>query len=414
MANKQIHASVEIADHEVRLVVGEFHEYHLNILSVERVRHNGVENQKIVHEGTIVNALMKACDNASKILGYKIERVLLAVPCVNMKKLNGKVNVSVKGDRIQLSDIQRGINEVIMSSHDENLELVNIGGIKYVVNGITSRKMPLNEECDLFSIDLDLFYCDKNTLYAYANVIEKANLEILDICLDSYAIGEEAALFEQAVGNYIVLIDLERQTTTLSLFSHGKLLNSEVLYEGYGEWLTPLTNMTGLKSEVCVRLLSENAVLKEKDYPDVPVFLWASGNQERTLSLKQLHEAVKDASKKWLELMKNACQPMMENGKCQVILSGEGCEISGMDEVISQIDEKAMIYVPQTIGGRDCALTCTLGMFYAWKEINVIRNNRLLVADERLIDESLKVVKGKNSEESGFTKKLMSIIMNEK
>ena len=157
MANKQIHASVEIADHEVRLVVGEFHENHLNILRVERVRHNGVENQKIVHEGTIVNALMKACDNASKILGYKIERVLLAVPCVNMKKLNGKVNVSVKGDRIQLSDIQRGINEVITSSHDENLELVNIGGIKYVVNGITSRKMPLNEECDLFSIDLDLF-----------------------------------------------------------------------------------------------------------------------------------------------------------------------------------------------------------------------------------------------------------------
>ena len=414
MANKQIHASVEIADHEIRLVVGEFHENHLNILRVERVRHNGVENQNIVHEGSIVNALMKACENASRVLGYKIERVLLAVPSINMKKLNGKVNVSVKSSRIQLADIQRGINEVIMSDHDENLELVNVGGIKYVINGITSRKLPLNEECDQFSMDLDLFYCDKSTLYAYANVIEKANLEILDICLGSYAIGEEAALFEQAVGNYIVLINLERQTTTLSLFSRGKLLNSEVLYEGYGEWLTPLANMTGLKSEVCVRLLSENAVLMEKDYSDGPVFLWASNEQEQTLSLKQLHDAVKPAVDKWLEMMHNACQPIVESGNCQVVLTGEGCEISGMDEVVSKIYEKAMIYVPQTIGVRDCALTTVLGMFYAWREINMIRNSKAIVADERLIDEASKTTKGKGTDESGFTKKLMSIIMNER
>ena len=47
MAQKQIHASVEIADHEIRLVVGEFHENHLNILRVERVKVIINENGKI-------------------------------------------------------------------------------------------------------------------------------------------------------------------------------------------------------------------------------------------------------------------------------------------------------------------------------------------------------------------------------
>lgn len=414
MANKQILASVEIADHEVRLVVGEFHENHLNILRVERVRHNGVENQKIVHEGSIIKALMNACENCSNVLGYKLERVLLSVPSVNMKKFSGKVNVEVKSGRIQLADIQRGINEVITSEHDEELELVNIGSIKYILNGIGSRKLPLNEECDQFTIDLDLFYCDKSTLYAYANVIEKANLEILDICLDSYAIGEEAALFEQAVGNYMILIDLERQTTTLSLFSHGKLLNSEVMYSGYGSWLSPLVSHTGLSREVCARLLSENAVLKDEQYADDPVFLWARKDSEETLSLKQIHELVKEPANKWLEIMKNACAPILESGNCQVVLTGEGCEVSGLKDVVDMIAPKASIYVPQTIGVRDCALSAVLGMFYAWRDINKIRNSSKIAANERSIEDSLKSSRTKHPEENGFTKKLMNIIMSEK
>lgn len=414
MANKQIQASVEIADHEIRLVVGEFHENHLNILRVEKVRHNGIENQKIVHEGSITKALMKACENCSNALGYKIERVLLAVPSANMKKMNGKVSVSVKSGKIQLSDIQKGINEVIMSDHDENLELVNVGGIRYNVNGISTRKLPLQEECDTFSMEIDLFYCDKETLYAYANVIEKSNLEILDICLDAYAIGEEAALFEQAVGSCIVLIHLERQTTTLSLFSHGKLLNSEVLFEGYGAWLSPLANETGLKADVCTRLLMENDILSHHEYLDDPVFLWAEGKEEKMLSLKQLHEVVIPSFERWSQIMKNACDPILESGPCQIVLCGDGCEISGMEKAVKFLSEKASVYIPQTIGARDSSLCSVLGMFYAWREINMIRNNDTIVTEQRLIDETLKGGKTRNSDETGFTKKLRNIILNEK
>ena len=58
-------------------------------------------------------------------------------------------------------------------------------------------------------------------------------------------------------------------------------------------------------------------------------------------------------------------------------------------------------------------LTGVLGMFYAYRDINVIRNSKLLAGDELAIDESLKVGKS-HGEENGFTKKLKSIILNEK
>ena len=42
MQIKQIYAALEIADHEVRLIVGEFFETRFNVLCVERVKTTGV------------------------------------------------------------------------------------------------------------------------------------------------------------------------------------------------------------------------------------------------------------------------------------------------------------------------------------------------------------------------------------
>ena len=40
-------------------------------------------------------------------------------------------------------------------------------------------------------------------------------IHILDVCLDSYAIAQEAAVFEQTVDKYVIVIDLARQNLSL-------------------------------------------------------------------------------------------------------------------------------------------------------------------------------------------------------
>ena len=62
----------------------------------------------------------------------------------------------------------------------------------------------------------------------------------------------------------------------------------------------------------------------------------------------------------------------------QYLLSGEGCEIQAIKDVLDGLNAPWNIYVPQTIGARDCSLTVCLGMFYSWKEQQKIR------ADERV------------------------------
>lgn len=69
MDRKEIYASVEIADHEIRLIVGEFYDTRFNILRVERAGITGIEKKKIIDEQNVVNGIIKAVKQAEESLG---------------------------------------------------------------------------------------------------------------------------------------------------------------------------------------------------------------------------------------------------------------------------------------------------------------------------------------------------------
>ncbi len=417
MERKQIFAALEIADHEVRLVVGEFHETRFNILRVERVKSSGVVNKKIVDERNVVNAIRKAIQNASQVLGYKIERVLLAIPSVDVARFNKRVHVNVEdgSKRIRLSHIQSGVNEAIAYQPDRDLELVNIGCIKYITNGITSRKMPINEVCEVLTMSIDLLYANKEIVYSYARCVEKAGLEIIDICLDSYAIAEEAAIFEQTVDKYVVLIDLERQNTTLSLFTHGKLVNCEILDSGYGDWIASLKDKYQLSLDVGFRLIQNTCALEEKQIGDSIVYIWSQGGVSHQLSERDVYNCVIGPIRSWIQMINEACQPIIDSGNVNYILSGEGMEIQEIEKLAKELHAPSQVYVPQTIGARDCGLVTCLGLFYSWKSQMAIRKDERTSCDQRDVEQAVGALgKPHGDDESGFTKKLKSMLLSDK
>ncbi|MBS6373161.1 MAG: cell division protein FtsA [Erysipelotrichaceae bacterium] len=417
MQIKQIYAALEIADHEVRLIVGEFFETRFNVLCVERVKTTGVSNRVIVNEQNVIAAIIKATTNASKTLGYRINRVLLTIPSVNVARHNKRINVFVEdgSHRVRLQHIQKGINDAIVYRPETDKELVNVGCIKYITNGITSRKMPLQEICDVLTLNVDLLYADKEIVYSYASCIEKAGLEILDICLDAYAQAQEAAVFEQTVDKYVVLVDLGRQNTTLSLFTHGKLVSCELLETGYGEWCSRLKDTYGLPVDIGYRLLQNGFAMNSDAISDRLVYIWNEHGEQKQLTERQLYEAVHESMEKWIETLNISCQPIVESGNVHYMITGEGAEIQPLEVLKTKLNAPAQIYVPQTIGARDCALVTCLGLFYSWREINTIRKDERVSCDLREMETVMVSAAHKSThDESSFTKKLKNILLSEK
>ncbi|MEG0265307.1 MAG: cell division protein FtsA [Erysipelotrichaceae bacterium] len=417
MQNKQIFAALEIADHEIRLMVGEFHETRFNVLRVERASIIGVKDNKIINEQNIIMAIRKVIASASTALDYKIERVLLAIPSIGVARHNKKINVYLEdgSKRVRLSHIQTGVNEAILYKPSDALELVNIGCIKYITNGITSRKMPLNEVCDVLTMSVDLLFADKDIVYSYARCIEKSGLEIMDICLDSYAIAEEAAIFEQTVDKYVILIDLARQNTTLSLFTHGKLVSCEQMDIGYGNWIEDLKVTYNLPYDVGFRLV-KNSCFNKDELDDSVVYIWSEKGEQKQISENQLYESVMPSLKEWISKLNEVCKPIIESGNVRYLMSGEGMEIQGIETLLNEFNAPAQIYVPQTIGARDCSLVTCLGLFYAWKSQLNIRKDDRICCDVRDLNKAIDNLNPRKAsfEENGFTKKLKSMLLSEK
>lgn len=414
---KEIYASVEIADHEIRLVIGEFYETRFNILRVEKCETAGISHKQIVDEQAVSNSIIKAVTKAQEALGFRIERVIVAIPSVHVVRHTKKVQVlpEASSKRIRLSDIQRGLNQAIAFKPDADLELVNVGCIKYITNGITSRKMPIDEISDTLMMSVDLLYADKEIVYAYARCIEKAGLEIMDVCLDSYAVAQEAAVFEQTVDKYVILVNLARQDTTLSLFSHGKLINCEVISDGYDKWLMPFKEQYRLSENISYRLLQNTCTFVSAKAKENVIYIWSDGNEQKQLTEKEVCELAVPKIMEWIDAVNQACAPIVENGDVRYLLTGEGFEVSSLAQLIANFNAPAQIYVPQTIGARDCAYVACLGLFYSWKEQQNIRNDERISCDLSDISEALNVsTKKVVNDEGGFTKKLKSILLNDK
>ena len=82
MDNKQIFAAVEITDHEVRLIVGEFFNTRFNIIKVERVPVSGLSGNAVTDETAVIEAVRKAAADAEKMIGAPAKKAILRLPPV--------------------------------------------------------------------------------------------------------------------------------------------------------------------------------------------------------------------------------------------------------------------------------------------------------------------------------------------
>jgi len=393
MNESVLHVALEIADHEIRLAIGQFYNTRLNILKVERVPCSGIVGSQIVDQSAVVNSLKAAAKHVSDNLGVPLKRVLLTLPSVSTHRYTRRLQVEVK-QQVTLRDLQAALREAMNTELPETQELINVFITKSIVNGITMRRLPVNEVCDSLSVDVDLICADRELVYRYAQTVEKAGLEISEISLDSYAFGKEASLFEKSLEQYIISLKVERQSTTLSLFAKGKLMTSEVLDLGTHQLISDIASVKHLPIDVADRLLHYNTRLGLDHYPSTPIYLWSDEGKTYTLSEAEIAQIIEKPLQQWLNSVKAAIMPILESAQAKLVLFGESAEINGLDEVLAKMCGcECELYIPATLGIRSSSMASVAGLFYVVKDQSQLRNYQAgvdMMAFDQLINGSSK------------------------
>lgn len=412
MQKKQFFASLEIAEDEIRLLVAEYHMSRFNILRSDVQKCAGIKNQRIEKPQAVSASIIKIIRNAEDALGMKIKSVILVIPSVDVKCVRKRVNVATEdgSHKILLSHIRKGLKKAQEYEVGEEYAFVNTGSIKYIVGGISSRTMPLDERTDVLTMDVDLLYANKDVVYSYVMCVEKAGINVLDICLDTYAMAEESAALENSVDKYMVLLDFSRYTTTLSLYYKGSLAGVDSIRLGYEDWSNALRRKFHLTMKECNNIIVDNCFSENGQYDDNISYIWLDHDENRQITKKNVYDAVYDEVKNWIITINEACEAITQNGNCKLIMCGQGADIVGISSLTKMMSIKSDVYVPTTIGARKSSFTATLGSMYCVKKWLYIQNE-----EESCIEVSnLTFREREREDQNAFTKKLKNILLMNK
>jgi cell division protein FtsA len=294
-----------------------------------------------------------------------------------MKRFSTRVQVPIDR-KATYSDVRNAMREAMKTGLPEQLELINTIATKYMINGIGYRRLPVSEECTSMGVDVDLICADREMTFQYAQVVEKAGLEITDVSLDGFAISKEASLNDKSNEHFIILLRAERQTTTLTLFAKGRLISSEILLGGSDALIAAIIEENHLPIDVAERLLYHNCRLGLEKYPDSPIFLWANEGRTSTISESQLIKTITGPVEEWVRDIKRCCEPILAAGSASLVLTGEAAEIIGFDRMLEKvIGIETEIYIPETLGVRSAAMSAVVGLFYVLKDQLSYRQNIL-------------------------------------
>ncbi len=415
--SKKVYAAIELADQEVRLVVMEIFESRSNVLRVERVACSGMQNGKILDESMVVTAVREATKSAQAALGYRIERVILIIPSINVKRNSQKVHVQIEDGTktIRQFHIQQGYQKAIQKRMGDDVEYVNPNRITYIVNGNESKKMPKGEECTDFYMNVDLLYGDKQTIYEFAKCIELANLEILDLCLDVYASGQETAALQQSEDRAIVQLSLEAQHTSLGLFMNEKLMSVAQIDKGFNWIIEPLKEKYNLSDEIGYRLLQNIFSSREEENSDVIVYIEQKEDDRVEISAEELAKVTLPRLKEYIAEINTACEPIVRNGKTRFVMTGKGSNIAVLKELADSFCAETIVYETSTIGARDGSFVADLGAAFVWQDTNRIRNDERISVNNNELEASIDSINQKSKDgDGGFTKKMKSVILADK
>ncbi|MBE6116272.1 MAG: hypothetical protein E7187_05545 [Erysipelotrichaceae bacterium] len=413
MANKQILAALQIESNEVRLIVGEIFNTRLNTLKRECVPCKGMDGLRIVDPKTVAKAVREAANNIQSHFGVAIESVLLAIPAYRFKKETrsfSKVIDNVDG-KISADDIRDIYQKALAVNVGRDYEIVNVTSNMFKTNGIVYRKMPIGEPCDVLEADVDLLCCDKMTTYDYASVVELAGLKIVDVCLDNYALCKEAALFEQNLRNYTLLIQMEKDHSQFSLVYDGKIAISENENLGYSTLSRAISERFRLPDRHSSALLLKHDIVNRKEFNYRPIYSWTAGGITNTISDRELYDSVQEKLQYLVKDFSKLCGPILARENTSVIICGDGAEITGIEEVFAnKFNRPVKCYYPETLGARGAKWAVDLGMFYAYIDQQVIHQDFKSSLDILHYQQNMRKRVHNAEKEEGFTARLKKML----
>lgn len=361
----EVYAVLDIGSASIELLVGEIINSNLHVLFSKKVPSHGVKKGIIEDENLLVNDIKGVVQEANDFLDGEIKAVGLTIPTIRSKLYQSNSSVSLSDhDKISKDDIVRGLklSTKFKKSHEE--EVVCVIPVRFNGDFGISQVPPIGEASRNLIIDTLIITSQKQILYPYIMAVEKAGLEIMDICINAFACAKEAfdAVYLQEGA---LIIDMGYKTSTISFYK-----------DGYLKYLT-VCSVGGYNLTRAIAQHLQISMNQAETYKVKYGSLDYTVGQEDIIHTTELPDGRKDYTQKdFAGILEEAAVDMLnvikekmgviDNGQdYETLIVGGGGELELLDKVAGRVLEGPVrVYRPDIIGIRDMAFVSSVGMIF--------------------------------------------------
>ncbi|SEN63001.1 cell division protein FtsA [Amphibacillus marinus] len=230
MNNNEILVSLDIGTSKIKVIIGEVLSDSLNIIGVGTAKSNGLKKGAIVDIDQTVHSIRLAVEQAERMVDMKIDRVIVGVNGnhIQLQPCQGIVAVASENREIGDEDVKRVIDAAQVMSIPPEREIIDVIPKQFIVDGLDEINDPRGMIGVRLEMEGTIITCSRTMLHNILKCVERADLEVIDICLQPLASGS-IALSDDEKELGVALIDVGGGCTTLSVFENAHLAATRVI-----------------------------------------------------------------------------------------------------------------------------------------------------------------------------------------
>ncbi|MGG7618765.1 cell division protein FtsA [Bacillus coreaensis] len=377
MNSNEIYVSLDIGTSSVKVIIGEMVNDSLNIIGVGNVKSEGLRKGSIVDIDETVHSIRKAIEQAERMIGMEINKVIVGVTGnhVMLQPCHGVVAVSSENREITNGDVARVIDAAQVISIPPEREIIDVIPRQFIVDGLDEINDPRGMIGVRLEMEGTIITGSKTILHNTLRCVERSGLEILDITLQPLASGA-FALSKDEKNLGVALVDIGGGSTTISVFEQGFLRATSVLPVG-GDHITKDISIglrTSTEDAEKIKTKHGHAFYdhaSEEEVFSVPII---GSDQHQQFNQLEVSDIIEARMEEVFDLIQNEIRRLgIRDLPGGYVLSGGVANTQGILELAQVVfQNRVRIAIPDYIGVREPQYTTAVGLIkFAYKNAKI-------------------------------------------
>ncbi|PBB05314.1 cell division protein FtsA [Salimicrobium humidisoli] len=363
---KEILVSLDVGTSEIKAIIGEVANDSLNVIGVGTAPSLGMKKGAIVDIDKTVQSIHSAVDQAERMVDMKIDRVVVGVNGnhVQLQNCHGVVAVSSEDREIEDEDIARVIDAAQVVSVPPEREIIDVIPKEFIVDGQDEITDPRGMIGVRLEMEGTIITCTKTVLHNTLRCVERAGLEVIDVCLQPLATGT-AALSEDEKHLGVALMDVGGGSTTISVFKEGHLFGTAMIPVG-GDNITKDLSVglrTSTEEAESIKVEHGHAFYEDANEQETFSVNIIGSNQQETYNQVDISDMIEARMEEVYVMVAKELQRMgVQDLPGGFVLTGGSMNMPGVLELAHDVfSANLRLAVPDYLGVRDPKYTSGVG-----------------------------------------------------